>query len=236
MKYPKAIPASSRTAENSEKPATFLWVCFWKAGAKKPQNCQRTTGSASSSPVHRLIQNDVRNGSETSIVIGWYLCPFTVGSGRFSQFSSVPWKAYATLVVTATAIRQKTIRVRSSPRCSTSVASSPCARRRGSRRMRLDRVVFALAGAHRSSDGLLDRRRGRQLGGFVLLVLARHRALELAHTLAERAAHLGQFLRPEDEQDDEEENQQLRGSNPTWHGGQPSTPVLELWKSARPDG
>ena len=40
--------------------------------------------------------------------------------------------------------------------------------------------------------------------GLVVVVLAGDRVLELAHALAERAAHLGQALRPEDEQHDDE--------------------------------
>src|SRR2546423_1503923 len=112
------------------------------------------------------------------------------------------------------------------------VASSPWWRRRGSSRTALDRVELALAGADRCPDRLLDGRRGRDLGRLGVF-LAGHRGLELAHALPERAPHLRQLLRPEDEEHDEEENQQLRHSNPTWHAGHPSTLVRRPCKAAR---
>src|SRR5947209_5966262 len=161
-KYPNATPAARRTAEKSEKPATTRCTCFWKAGAKKPHICQRITGRAMMNAAQRLIQKEVMNGSVTLSVTGLY----PLGSGLFSHLSSVPWNQYVKPKATARAIRQKTMRVRSSPRCSTTLASSPCSRRRGSSRMALDRVELALARADRGGpDGLLDGLGGRDLGG-----------------------------------------------------------------------
>src|SRR5262249_1496463 len=84
----------------------------------------------------------------------------------------------------------------------------------------LDGVVLAGGGAARDRDGL-NRRRSRQLRLLMLLtllvVVAGDRALELAHPLAKRAAHLRQPLRPEDEEHDEREDEQLPRRDPTWH-------------------
>src|SRR5436305_25533 len=125
------------------------------------------------------------------------------------------WKPKATPVVTPRVMRQTTRRERTSPRGTTTVASSPCWRRRGSRRMRLDRVVVALAADRsRSPHGLFDRRRPRQ---FRLVVLPGHGVLELTHPPPHGAAHLRQPLRPEDEENDDKQDQQLPRSNPPWH-------------------
>src|SRR5262245_2258282 len=128
----------------------------------------------------------------------------------------VLWKAKVTPTVTPSASRQMTRRPRSSPRCSTRVASSPCARRRGSGRMRLDRVALALGSGSRGQ--ILLGGDGRQLGRLVTgLVLPRARVLELTHAAAERLAHLREPLRPEHEQDDDEEDGDLPRSDPTRH-------------------
>src|SRR4051812_42190138 len=47
----------------------------------------------------------------------------------------------------------------------------------------------------------------------VVLVLARDRVLELAHPRAELPAEAGKPLRAEDEEDDQQEDRQLEGSN-----------------------
>src|ERR1044071_9991436 len=94
---------------------------------------------------------------------------------------------------------QMTSRVRNSPRCSTSVASSPWRSRRGSRLIVLRRL------RRRVVCG-----RSRQLG---LLVVAGYRVLELAHAATEGASDLGQTLRPEDEQRDDEDDDQARNSD-----------------------
>src|SRR5213593_1621032 len=102
---------------------------------------------------------------------------------------------------TVTLSSEMTSRVRSSPRCSTSVASSPWRRRRG-------RSLIALRVAlGRGRNRVLRLSLGcrRQLWRLVL-VLAGDRVLELAHALAERASHLGQPLRAEDEEDDYKQN------------------------------
>ena len=74
--------------------------------------------------------NEVMNGSAGLSVISFRR---STGSGSSSQWMICARKAYASPKVTAIASRQRTIRERSSSRCSTSVASSPCRRRRGSR-------------------------------------------------------------------------------------------------------
>src|SRR5262249_5157229 len=61
------------------------------------------------------------------------------------------------------------------------------------------------------------RRARRQVRRRLVLVLAGDRVLELAHALAERAPHLGQPLRAEDEQDDHEQNCDLLGADPSRH-------------------
>src|SRR6266508_3163814 len=120
------------------------------------------------------------------------------------------WKAKQTLKVTATERSETIRRVRNSSRCSTRVASSPCWRRRGSLSIFLRNGVLALARS-RSHDlvpgrGELLRLRRRAL----VLGDARDGVLELAHSLAERTAHLGKALRSEEKQDQEEQNQKLR--------------------------
>ena len=65
---------------------------------------------------------EVRNGSATPRVIGLRR---SGGSARFSQWMSWLWKAKVTPKATASASSEIASRVRSSPRCSTSVASSP---------------------------------------------------------------------------------------------------------------
>src|SRR6478735_1626948 len=97
-------------------------------------------------------------------------------------------------------------RVRSSPRCSTSVASSPCWRRRGS-------TLIALRRRRR----WLVRGAGRQLG-LLVLVRAGDRILELAHALAERAPDLRQALGPEHEQGDDQDHDQPGDANLRQHG------------------
>src|SRR6478735_690280 len=97
-------------------------------------------------------------------------------------------------------------RVRSSPRCSTSVASSPCWRRRGS-------TLIALRRRRR----WLVRGAGRQLG-LLVVVRAGDRILELAHALAERAPDLRQALRPEHEQRDDQDHDQSGDADLRNHG------------------
>src|SRR5262245_19057036 len=107
---------------------------------------------------------------------------------------------------TASALSAMNSRARSSPRCSTSVASSPWRRRRGSTLMAL------LRGRRR---GLVPGAR-RQLG--LLVVAAADRVLELAHALAERAPDLGEALRPEHEQRDDENHDEPGDSYLGKHG------------------
>src|SRR5205807_1065784 len=89
---------------------------------------------------------------------------------------------------------------------------------------------------HRLPDGVAlarRRRRGpllrhrRQLGGLLVVVLAADRVLELPHSLPDRAAHLGQALRAEDEEDHDQEDHELPGANPTGHASSvpPNSPT-----------
>src|SRR5262245_30606718 len=107
---------------------------------------------------------------------------------------------------TASALSAMNSRARSSPRCSTSVASSPWRRRRGSTLMAL------LRGRRR---GLVPGAR-RQLG--LLVVAAADRVLELAHALAERAPDLREALWPEHEQRDDEDHDEPGDSYLGKHG------------------
>src|SRR5687768_449281 len=64
---------------------------------------------------------------------------------------------------------------------------------------------------------------GRELGRVALVdrlvvVLAGDRILELAHPLAERAAHLGEALRPEEDEEDDQEDDHLGDADSEWHG------------------
>src|SRR5436190_8746542 len=155
--------------------------------------------------------NDVMNGSATPNVTG---LPWNrSGSGLFSQCSRWARNAYVTANARATAISEMTSRERNSPRCSTSVASSSWRRRRGSRfidgTLRNGRVVLARGGQFRA---YLVR----------LLVLAGDRLLELPHSLPQRAADLGHALGAEDEEDHDEEEDDLRNTDPARHGTQGS--------------
>src|SRR5215217_2744350 len=107
---------------------------------------------------------------------------------------------------TARAASETISRARSSPRCSTSVASSPWRRRRGS----------TLIGLGRRGWGLV-RGASRQLGLLVVRA-AGDRVLELAHALAERAPDLGEALGAEDEQRDDEDHDEPGDADFRKHG------------------
>src|SRR4051812_15730563 len=66
----------------------------------------------------------------------------------------------------------------------------------------------------------LDVLRVQALGVVVLVVGrdVRERVLELAHALAERPADLGELLRPQHDQGDDEDHDELHGSDVEWHG------------------
>src|SRR6266498_162486 len=88
--------------------------------------------------------------------------------------------------------------------------------------MRRTSLAVALARGRGGDRLVLDRRRRRQLRRLVLVVilvvvLAGERVLELAHPLAQRAAHLGQALGPKEDQDEGEEDEELPGADPTRH-------------------
>src|SRR6266404_4789489 len=89
-------------------------------------------------------------------------------------------------------------RLRNSSRCSSSVASSPWSRRRGS-------LAIVALGGRVVLGGRGRRLGGRELGGRVRRI-AGDRVLELAHPRSERATHLRQPLRAEEEQDDSKQD------------------------------
>src|SRR5256885_9379772 len=136
-------------------------------------------------------------GSSTPNVSGGRL---SAGSGRFSHSSRWPCSAYVTTNAPTTCTMQMTRRARSSPRCSTSCASSPWRRRRGSR------FIASVGGGRR-----VVRCGPRQLR--LVVVLAGDRVLEFAHPASKRAADLGQALRPEDEERDDEDDDEPRDSD-----------------------
>src|SRR4051812_1734146 len=162
---------------------------------------------------------DVKNGSVTPNVT---IC-LSFGSGFVSQSISSPLNAKQNGNAISIAPIAMKRRARSSPRCSTSVASSPWSRRRGSRfhamaRRVLDGVVLARRRARRSrGHGALGGARRDDLAIVVVVVLAADRLLELAHPAAERAAHLGQPLRAEDQQRGEQDDEQLGDSDSKRH-------------------
>src|ERR1044071_54999 len=162
--------------------------------------CQKTIGRAMISAAQKLTQIEVVKGSIGLKVAGFFR---SSGSGRFSQLRIRPWNPYVTTNAATTAISMMKMRARSSPRCSTSVASSPWRIRRGMGRVLL--VGGRLGGV---GGRLPDLRR--------LLVLTGDRVLELAHTLAKRVPDLGQPLGPEDEQCDDEDDDHTRDTD-FWH-------------------
>ncbi len=126
------IPATVSRVARATSQRTPRCVLSSNAGARNDQSCQRMIGSEISSAAYSDTVTEVRNGSATPKVIG---CRLSAGSGWFSQWMIRWWKTYVTVSDSATAPSTTKMRLRSSSRCSTSVASSPCCRRRGRRFM-----------------------------------------------------------------------------------------------------
>src|SRR6266540_1534303 len=101
------------------------------------------------------------------------------------------------------------MRARSSSRCSTSVASSPCRRRRGRRFIVLGGVALALA----RCDGRVCRLYRELCRLVIVVVLAADLLLELAETAAHRASDLGQPLGPEQQKSQEKQKDDLPRAN-----------------------
>src|SRR4051812_11902539 len=182
---------------NAARPSIFRSAVGSRAGAKKAQTCQRITGDARTTPAYRLTVSETVKGSATPRVAR---CRWPVGSGRASQARSHAWKLNATIVVVVSAPRMTKRRARNSSRCSASVVSSPCGRRRGSQLI-VPLVVLAL--------GRLRNER-RRLGRSKLLGRARgvvtcDRVLELPHPISERAPDLRQPSAAEEQQRDHED-------------------------------
>src|SRR5262245_62065307 len=98
--------------------------------------CQKTIGIAMIRAAQKLTQIDVVKGSIGLNVAGFFRLS---GSGRFSQLRIRPWNVYVTTNAATIAISMMKRRALSSPRCSTSVASSPWRSRRGTGRIVLAR-------------------------------------------------------------------------------------------------
>src|SRR5205085_3468199 len=84
--------------------------------------------------------------------------------------------------------------------------------------------AVVLAGRRR--DGRVRRRARKLHAAFCVVVRTTERVLELAHPLAERAAHLRQPLRAEHEQDDDQQDQQLPRRDPARHPQEDTSPVI----------
>src|SRR5829696_6752139 len=139
------------------------------------------------------------NGSVTPKVIGWT----SSGSGSL-RMSRIRWFCQAQRPkATPNASRAMTIRLRSSSRCSTTDSRSSCeiGLMRRMRALALGLLLGRLGG---DWLGLL----GALLGGGrqLVLVLAGHRVLELAHTPTQRTPEIGQPLGPEDDQHDDQDD------------------------------
>src|SRR4051794_11356098 len=210
-RYPNAIPPAASTAAAPARPAIVRSTRSESAGARNDHTCHSTIGSASRNPAQRLTFSETMNGSATPKVTGWRC---SGGSGRVSASISRPWTANATAKPAPTATADTATRARSSPRWSTRSPAWSRVTRRGSRRRTLRRLPLRCP--HRLDGGSRERR-ALELHVVARFVAARHGALELAHPAPERAAHLGQALRAEDEQHDEPEDDQLRQSDEAWH-------------------
>jgi hypothetical protein len=117
----------------STKTATIRCEFCSKAGARKLQSCQRTTGSEIAIAAMKTTLTVVKNGSVTPNVTS---SPSRAsGSGWASQRRMSSLKMYAPANATTTAMIETIRRERNSSRCSTSVTLSSCFRRRGSRAM-----------------------------------------------------------------------------------------------------
>ena len=123
----KTTPHAKSPVARATKTRTTRWKWGSTAGARKAQICHRTTGSAIAKAAMRLTLTEVVNGSVTPSVTS---C-LSSGSGPVSHSMIRSWKANVTANAGASASRLTMIRARSSSRCSTSVASSPCRRRFG---------------------------------------------------------------------------------------------------------
>src|SRR6188474_135691 len=146
--------------------------CGSTAGARNAHACQRRIGNAIAIAAMKLTFTEVVNGSVTPRVTSF----LSFGSGPVSHSMIRSWKTNVTMKIGMIANSATIRRERNSSRCSTSVASSPWPRRRGSHRLRVDPA---------------------------------HAVLELAHPLAERAAHLGEALGSEHQEEDDEQDEQL---------------------------
>src|SRR5262245_48508900 len=146
----------------------------------------------------------VRNGSAGLRVIGF----LPAGSGPLTISSSRWFCQKQRATATPSTLRQTMMRVRSSSRCSTRVRrSSNCAVRRRAT------ALGAVVGYDFALDGLAVLGTAFDLGLLGVVILARDRRAELTDSLAHRLPELGEALRPEYDQGDDEDDGQLEWSN-----------------------
>src|SRR2546426_8810279 len=138
------------------------------------------------------------------------------------------WMTKPTASPITSAPRDTKIRVLSSSRCSTSVASSPWRSRRGSRPIIGLRNGVAFARRCRRRRVL---RSDRKLGA-LLVVLPGDGVLELTHTATERTADLRKTLRPEQQQRQQQQQDDLAGAD-VRHGPSVAVWTVGWWKDGR---
>ena len=177
--------ASSTRRERDEQPQTIRCACSSNAGARNAHSLPEDTGSASDEAGvearphrghERLARRERR---QLAVPVRAAAC--------VSQSISVAWKTYATTNPTSDrAEADEEARAAARSRCSTSVASSPCPRRRGRRidawgvRRRCRARAAARARSCPASPPAA-RRAGSGLVRDLVLLLPRDRVLELAH-------------------------------------------------------
>ena len=84
------MPPTSKSVASTTKAEITRWLFSSIAGARNDHTCQRTIGSARSSPASSETLIVVRNGSAGLSVTGF---PMSAGSGRLSHVRMCPWIA-----------------------------------------------------------------------------------------------------------------------------------------------
>ena len=194
------------------KMATTRWACCSNAGARKLQICQRMTGSASRKPAASEILNEVKNGSVTPSVTS---CVF-VGQRLHEPLED--------LLVERERDRhpaEEREEADEHPRAqlvemlhergALAVLEATRQTCHGSGLARVGDALGlggSLGGSGGAAGAAEPRRAGTSAGGSLFAAGSSSSAgdglLELPHPAAERAAHLGQPLRPEEHEQDHE--------------------------------
>ena len=241
-KYANATPAAKSAVATTDEDARRRAACSPRSpGARKPRAGRGRSAARSRARRMKLTLTDVKNGSVTPSVTS---C-LSSGSGS-SQPARSAARGRRTRRMNAARARPSAINepVPSSPRCSTSVASSPWPRRRGSRlqamrgwaRRRCRARACASPGGRR---GRLVVSAGGSSRSRSLVIVVACRVMESLNSRiprAERPAHLGQPLGPEDEEHDEQEDHDLPDTDSEWHTATLTTvfpiPALGAWWKA----